>query len=261
MTTQTAAAIKPQVLAQGVRILAAWTTLGLATAGLAATPSADTLLKDADRARGSTSTGIIWRAVMDTVDDGTKTSVTYELKVKGDLAVTETIAPPENKGEYFVSKERNLWFIKPGMKRAVVISARQKLMGPASNADIVATNYYRDYNGKITGEAKIDGVDCYTLDLTAKAKNVTYSGIHYWISKADHLGLKAEFLSLKGDVIKTTTFKYANKLVVDGKTTPFVSAMAIADPAKPANSAVVKIEPPKLEAIPDDAFDIAKLKK
>ena len=224
-------------------------------------PSAEDLLKDSDRARGSVGSGISWRSSVETSEDGNVAKMEYVIRAKGDQAVAETVAPDANKGEYLVFKERNLWFLKPGMKRPVVISARQKLTGPASNADIAATNYYRDYDGKIVGEEKIDGVDCFKLDLKAKSKSVSYNGIRYWVTKDSHLGIKAEFLSIKGDVFKTAIFKYDNKFTVEGKTIPFMSAIAIADAQKSTSRTAIKIDAPKNETIADGSLDLANFKK
>ena len=43
--------------------------------------------------------------------------------------------------------DRTIWFIKPGLRKPVSISARQRLVGDAANGDIATTNYARDYDG------------------------------------------------------------------------------------------------------------------
>ena len=225
------------------------------------TPTTEILLKDADRARGALESGLSWNTAVDTVDGKTVSKVEYVIKSKGDKAVAETTAPEAAKGEYLIFKERNLWYLKPGMKRAVVISARQKLTGPASNADIASTNYFRDYDGTIVGEEKVDGVDCWKLELKAKAKNVSYNGIRYWITKTDHLGIKADFLSVKGEVFKSARFKYDNKLKVDKKDQHFVSDMMIVDSQRPDSSTNIKVKQPKIIDIPDGALDLSNFKK
>ena len=224
-------------------------------------PSTEVLLKDSDRARGAVESGISWSTAVDTVDGKTVSKVEYVIKSKGDKAVAETTAPESAKGEYLIFKERNLWYLKPGMKRAVVISARQKLTGPASNADIASTNYYRDYDGTVVGEEKVDGVDCWKLELKSKAKNVSYNGIRYWISKADHLGMKADFLSVKGEVFKSARFKYDNRLKLDKKDQHFVSEMLIVDSQRPDSTTNIKVKQPKIIDIQDGTLDLSNFKK
>ncbi|MBM4251131.1 MAG: outer membrane lipoprotein-sorting protein [Deltaproteobacteria bacterium] len=233
---------------------------GTPSAPAAATPpSADDLLKDSDKARGALEGGISWEIDVETFEDGGQNKVHYLVKVKGVDALAEAISPARNKGETMLFNDRNLWFFKPGLKKPVAISARQKLMGQAANGDIASTNYYRDYEGKVIGEEKVGSVDCFKLELKAKAKNVTYDGIRYWISKKDHLGLKAEFLTVSGDMFKSALFKYMNKVTLDGKSMQFVSEMDILDALKQGSHTVITYSNPKPENHPDSQFNINNL--
>jgi len=238
------------------KLFVAFTFPLLATAQAADAPSAEELLKDADRARGAVDVGMTWNSNVETVDGKNTSKIVYLIKAKGDQAVAETMEPDTSKGEYMVFKERNLWFVKPGMKRPVVISARQKLTGPASNADIVSTNYFRDYDGSIVGEEKVGGVDCWKMELKAKAKNVSYNGIRYWVAKANHLGLKAEFLSIKGEPFKLAEFKYENKISSSGKERPFMSKILIKDAQRADSSSTIVVSTPKIIDVPDGSLDV-----
>lgn len=222
-----------------------------------AVPPAQDLLKDSDRARGSIGGGVSWELDLDTLDDGTTAKVHYMVKAKGNDALSEATEPPRNKGETMLFNDRNIWFFKPGLRKPVAISARQKLMGQAANGDIASTNYFRDYEGKIVGEEKIDGLACWKLELKARAKNVTYDGIRYWISKDARLGIKAEFLTVSGEMFKSATIEYKNKIRVDGgKEEPFVSKMIILDPLKPANKTTLSFQSPRAEAHSDSLFNV-----
>ncbi len=225
----------------------------------AATPSAADLLQESDRARGATKAGISWEIDVDTTEDGTTNKVHYLVKVKGDDALAEATAPARNKGETMLFNDRNLWFFKPGIKKPLAISAKQKLMGQAANGDIASTNYLRDYDGKIVGEEVVGGKPAWKLELKAKAKNVTYDGIRYWISKDEKLGIKAEFLTVSGTMFKSAVFDYANKVVVNGQPSPFVSSMAITDALKASSKTVITYQSPKMEEQPDSLFNVNNL--
>ena len=56
--------------------------------------------------------------------------------------------------------DRIIWFVKPGLRRPVSISARQRLSGDAANGDIASTNYARDYEGTLAGEEAVNGEPC-----------------------------------------------------------------------------------------------------
>lgn len=224
-------------------------------------PSALEILQASDRARGSdaVSEGISWGVEVHAKDASTESKISYDLKVKGDDAVAEATAPARNKGETLLFNDRNIWYFKPGLKKPVAISPRQKLMGQASNGDIASTNYARDYDAKISATEKVDGQDTWKLELKAKAKNVTYDRIRYWVSKKDRLGIKAEFLTVSGDVFKRATFEYKNKLEESGKSYPFVSKMVISDAVNKALLTTLNYKLPKKEKHADSLFNVNNL--
>ena len=253
-------------------------------------PSASELLKAADRARGAAASlsGMSWKADIESMEGDQKSHVVYKIKVKGNDALAEAIEPARNKGETYLFNDRNLWYFKPGLKKPVSISPRQKLMGQAANGDIASTNYFKDYEAIIvnqksgpnapssgrdalspgsdtpaplndvvsTGSENIDGKPCWKLDLKAKGKNVTYDKIHYWISKSEQLGVKAEFLTVGGDIFKIATFQYKNKVTIKGKTFPFVSTMQISDAKNDKNVTTFHYSSPKEEAHSPTIFNV-----
>src|SRR5690554_2215862 len=119
--------------------------------------TAEELLSASDRTRGSAASaeGIAWKAEVISHENGETTKATYLIKARENNAIAEIIAPARQKGETILFNDRVLWFYKPGLKKPVSISARQKLMGQASNGDIASTHYARDYEGKIVGEEKV----------------------------------------------------------------------------------------------------------
>jgi hypothetical protein len=67
------------------------------------------------------------------------------------------------------------------------------------------------------------------LNLTAKHKRTTYDKIRYWVSVKRVVGLKAEFYSVSGKLLKTALFDYGNTIEHDSKRIPFISKMTIRD--------------------------------
>ena len=233
--------------------------LNASSAVNAADPGADELLKEADRARGAAEEGITWEIDLETFEGTNTNKVRYLVKVKGVDALADAIEPARNKGEMYLFNDRTIWFFKPGLKKPIAISARQKLMGQAANGDIASTNYYRDYEGKVVGSEVINGEDTYKLELKAKAKNVTYDGIRYWISKKDRLGVKAEFLTVSGDMFKSATLEYKNTVLTNGKSLPFVSKMTIVDAVNVSNKTVISYFEPKGDKHADSIFNVNNL--
>lgn len=220
--------------------------------------SAESLLKESDRARGAAdqTEGISWKAHIHTEDNGNVSNIDYLIKVRGDNALAEALSPPRNKGQISLFNNRSVWFYKPGLKKPVSVSPRQKLSGQAANGDIASTNYARDYIGKIVGEENLDGVQTYKLELKAKVKDVTYDQILYWISKEKRLAIKADFLTVNGAPFKRATFQYDNHLALGGASFPFVSKMSIVDVNNEKNLTTLSYQEPKEEKHSANIFNI-----
>jgi len=248
---------------KGARHIAGWTFVAAFAVALVApassraqAPTADQLLNDSDRARGGLATGITWTATVETTEDGNATSRAFLVKARGDDALVEALAPARYKGEIMLFNDRTIWFVKPGLRRPVSISARQRLHGDAANGDIASTKYARDYRGTVVGDETVDGQPAWKLELEAQAKNVTYDRIRYWVSKRGHLGVKAEFLTVGGDVFKTATFEYGNRMRTSAGEFDFVSRMVIRDATGAGTVTTISFDAPRAETHALTMFNI-----
>jgi hypothetical protein len=235
--------------------------LAAAAAAPAGAPDPAALLRDSDRARGALPEGVTWTVTVESEEDGARRAKTMAVRARGVDAIAETLAPPRNKGEIVLFNDRTLWFVKPGLRRPLSISARQRFQGEASNGDVASTNYARDYSATVVGEEEVSGEAAWRLDLVARASDVTYDRIRYWISKRRHLGLKAEFLTVGGDVFKTATFDYGNRLRVGAETFDFVSRMTIRDAMGAGTVTTLSFSSPRAEAHAPSLFNVNNLSR
>jgi hypothetical protein len=224
-----------------------------------AAPDAQALLKQADRARGGGLPGIVWDIRL-TSRDGDKIAEAQRLQVRAvdDASVAEVLEPLRSKGTKMLQVEHNMWLTRPGLSKPIPISPRQRMSGQASNGDIAATNYAGDYEAKLVSEEKLNGELCYVLDLTARHKRTTYDKIRYWISVEREVGVKAEFYSLSGKLLKTALFKYDNTIQFGGKSIPFVSSMLIKDALIDAET-TMKFGTVVVKKIPSSEFDLGQM--
>jgi hypothetical protein len=213
------------------------------------------IIAKADRARGNVD-GIIWTADIESIENGKTQQRTLIIKNRGVNTVAEFTAPAKVKGNKFVMLDRNMWFVKPGLRKPVSISPRQKLMGGAANGDIASTNYAGDYDAVPAGEEQVDGETCYVFDLTANNKKTTYDRIRYWISKERFLGIKAEFYTVAGKRFKTATLRYDNTIRINGGDHPFVSRMTIFDEIIKDNVTTMDYRDARTETLPDAVFNL-----
>jgi len=229
----------------------------LLAAAPAGAPDATELLRDSDRARGGIEEGLTWTVVVESTEDGETSRRSYLVRARGDDALAEALSPPRHKGELILFNDRTLWYVKPGLRRPISISARQRLQGDAATGDISSTRYARDYAGTVAGEDAVDGDPAWRLDLVARTKSVTYDRIRYWISKKRRLGLKAEFLTVGGDLFKTATFEYGSRVKVSGgRELELVSRMTIRDAMGAGNVTVLAFEAPRAERHAPALFNV-----
>jgi outer membrane lipoprotein-sorting protein len=214
------------------------------------------MLKHADQARGNLE-GIVWNITITTNEEGSKESRGLLVKVKKSNSLARFTSPANVNDRMVLMVDRNMWFIRSGLKKPVSLSPRQKLLGDAANGDIASTNYVEDYEATLIGEENVRGEPCALLDLRAVGKNVTYDRIKYWVSKQRNVGVKAEFYTLSGKLFKTAEFKYDNRIKVnDQEEIPFVSELIIRDAIQQDRITTMTYTNIRVEPIPDSAFNL-----
>ncbi len=219
-------------------------------------PSLKEILGNSDRARGNVG-GIVWNIEITTNEEGVKESRGMLLRVKGANSLARFTEPPNTRDRMVLMKDRNMWFIRSGLKKPVSISPRQKLLGDAANGDIASTNYVDDYDARMLGEETVNNEECYVLDLKARNKNVTYDGIKYWVSKKRLVGVKAEFFTISGKLFKIAEFKYDNRVTLEtGESIPFVSELVIRDAVIRDRITTMTYSNVRVEEIRDSAFNL-----
>jgi hypothetical protein len=212
------------------------------------------ILKHADQARGNLD-GIIWNIMITTNEDGND-SRSMTVKVKRSNTLAKFTSPANMNDRMVLMVDRNMWFIRSGLKKPVSLSPRQKLLGDAANGDIASTNYVEDYAATLLGEETVRGEPCYVLDLKATNKSVTYDRIKYWVSKERLVGVKAEFYTLSGKLFKTAEFKYDNHVKADNEEAPFVSELIIRDAIQKDRVTTMTYSNIRVEPIPDSTFNL-----
>ena len=240
-----------------VRLLlpAATAALAWTSAGAADSVSAQDALRAADEARGNR-TGIKWRVVVDTKKNERAASTTFDITARGFDLLATGVAPARNKGTKLLMVNRSMWFHKPGLSKAVPISQRQKLLGNAAYGDIAATNYATDYAVVSSREEQLNDETCYVLDLKANVKRTTYDRITYWVSKPRLVGVKAEYFTVSGKLLKAAEMEYENTVTAKGTVQPFISTIRIRDLLTGNDMTTLRFARPEVGPVPDHVFNL-----
>jgi outer membrane lipoprotein-sorting protein len=155
-------------------------------------------------------------------------------------------APQRDAGKLLLKNGNDLWFYDPSSQASIRLSPQQRLLGQASNGDVVTVNLAKDYQAELQGEEDMaDGERvvrrCYKLGLAAASPDVTYHRIEMWVDAASSRPVKARFFAEGGHLLKTAYYrKFQNQLgrerptevvIIDGLDPAWVTVMRYADHA------------------------------
>lgn len=230
------------------RLIAGLLCAGLVGSASAAPPSAQAILAASDDVRNPSRpftvnvTLIEFRQGKQT--ESTALSVLSKVDDAGQFRTLIRIVEPARDANKLMLKNGNdLWFFDPASQASIRLSPQQRLLGQASNGDVVTVNLARDYRAELLGEEEIvDGERVtrrtHRLGLTATSDDVTYHRVEMWVDATNNRPLRARFFS-EGDRLLKTAFyrKYQPQLgrerptevvIIDGLDPGWVTVMRYA---------------------------------
>ncbi len=128
------------------------------------------------------------------------------------------LEPAADVGKILLIDEESLWFFDPASSASIRISPQQRLVGQASNGDVMTANFSLEYKARTVGEERIkdaDGKERTTtrLELTAGNGSAVYQRIEYWVERETFLPIKARFFVDSGRALKLAFYrKYSAQL-------------------------------------------------
>jgi hypothetical protein len=147
------------------------------------------------------------------VDASTLVSYSRTLEAGGQFAsLVRFVQPARDAGKLLLKNGNDMWFYDPGTKASVRISPQQRLMGEASNGDVVTVNFARDYRAVVAAEETVTDGEKKTrhalkLALTAANEDATYASIELWVDADNRWPLKARFMADSGRLLKTAYYR------------------------------------------------------
>jgi outer membrane lipoprotein-sorting protein len=198
----------------------------LTPAALAQTkpPAAQDIVAAADKTRNPGQPFRITNTLVEYIGGQPRDRVTLVVFAKEDKQthqfsnLVRYVDPPRDTGKMVLMNGSNMWFYDPSSKVSVRISPQQRLMGQASDGDVVTANLAKDYTAKLLGEETLQDADrkdraCWHLDLAAASPEAIYSRIEYWVEKGTYRPVKGKFYSDSGRLLKIAYYhKYVEQL-------------------------------------------------
>lgn len=138
-----------------------------------------------------------------------------------DYAMIYITEPARDKGTVTLKRKTEVWNWLPSAQKIIKIPPSMMLqswMGSDfTNDDLVKeSSVITDYTHKLIGEEKIDGLDCYKIQLTPKPDaGVVWGKILAWIAKDSYIEPKVEYYDEDGFLVKK--FIGSNIQEMDGR--------------------------------------------
>jgi outer membrane lipoprotein-sorting protein len=174
-----------------------------------------------------------------------------------DRSLVEFLSPASEKGKYLLMRRDGMWIYVPNTSRPIRISPLQRLMGEASNGDVVRTNYSVDYTAESIADDEVDGKPAVALDLKANDEDVSYSRVKLWVARKDDVPLKADYYVSSGKLVKRVFFRELG--VLGGSRA--VTKVEIFDVVRPDRRTVMTYSRLEAKQLPDKMFQPGYLGK
>ena len=154
------------------------------------------------------------------------------------------VAPERDANKLMLKDGNDLWFFDPASQASIRLSPQQRLLGQASNGDVVTVNLAKDYKAALEGEEDLaDGEKvmrhAYKLTLAASAPDVTYHRVEMWVDTASSRPVKARFFAESGHLLKTAYYRKfqpqlgrerpTETVIIDGLDPSWVTVMRYSD--------------------------------
>ncbi len=163
--------------------------------------------------------------------------------------------PSRDSGKIVLLNGTTMWFYDPTAKSSVRISPQQRLVGQASEGDVVTVNFARDYTPKLIDETSLEDADhqkrnCWHLELDHLKDDAVYNKIEYWVEKDSFHPIKGKFYSDSGRLLKIAYYhKYQPQLGANRPTETI-----IIDAINPKLITTMNFSNYKETAVPDNWF-------
>ncbi len=133
------------------------------------------------------------------------------------------LEPPRDLGKAVLMNGTTMWFYDPASKSSVRISPQQRLVGQASEGDVITVNLAKDYSAKLVGPADGETLTdadrkprkCWHVELLPISDSAIYGKVDYWVEKDTYRPVKGKFYSDSGRLLKIAYYhKYQEQLGV-----------------------------------------------
>jgi len=155
------------------------------------------------------------------------------------------LEPPRDAGKAVLMNGSTMWFYDSASRTSVRISPQQRLVGQASEGDVVTVNFARDYRARLVGPSEGETLNdadrkprrCWHLELTPATDSAIYGRAEYWVERESYRPVKGKFYSDSGRLLKIAYYhQYREEMggqrpteviLIDGVNPKLVTTMSL----------------------------------
>jgi outer membrane lipoprotein-sorting protein len=216
----------------------------------------------AEQARGDLGQqGLEWEVAASSEEKGESKSTSLRVSAQNSNILAEVVAPADAAGTKYLVVGEKMWMHKPSMSRPLSISKRQRVSGNAAVGDIAAISYLNHYTPESVEEGTAGGEACYVYTLKKRTSAASYEMIRYFVSKASRLGVRSEFYTSSGKLLRAATMEYGNQVNINGSNRPFISSMTVEELLGGSKVTTMRYQNFKLKDFPAAMFSEDSLKQ
>jgi outer membrane lipoprotein-sorting protein len=166
------------------------------------------------------------------------------------------VAPARDAGKLILMNGAAMWFYDPNSRQSIRISPQQRLIGGASNADVLAINLARDYKANVAAPETVKNADqavrqSWRLDMKPSSPQAAYGRIEYWVDRETLLPIKGRFYADSRRLLKTVF--YSNFKPAMGGQRP--TKVTIIDQLNSAHVTTMQFQNFRRSDVPDSYFE------
>ena len=156
------------------------------------------------------------------------------------------VEPLRDRGKLMLRLGNAIWFYDPASKASVRIAPQQRLLGQASNGDVMTSNFSMDYTVALRGEETVADADRrqrptwhLSLQVRPEAVEASYPTIDYWVDRETSQPVMGRFYASSGHLLKQAYYRGYQEIlgeqrpteviIIDGVDTSRVTRMRFED--------------------------------
>jgi outer membrane lipoprotein-sorting protein len=158
-------------------------------------------------------------------------------------------SPQTVSGRRILVDGNDMWLALPTSNRVLRISPSQRLLGEASNGDVMNTNF-AEYTLVEQGEVDFEGAHCIRLKLAATTTSQNYQTIEYLVDPETQKPTLSYHFAASGKLIKS--IRYQTYKIYDGR--ELVHTLQLINPITKTKDTLMTFEDYQLKKLPEEYF-------